>query len=231
MSNVGINTLKRVVTGNPIYDDELKIAPWEIAAADFAVCPDRALIGGALENILAEHALLVLTSMDGRRYGNTILVKVDDDCLEIDRPFDFHESGISSCRAFFKDITGVWCFFELEVVKVTTFGLFTALPVTLHRLHKRQHHRVRVPAGTRVLFRHGGLLHENFLLKNLSSSGMLICTDSGAEDFAENSDITEISLAMAPKRSSGQPEGGRRSFCRLSIMGELSAPSAIRRRI
>ena len=87
------------------------------------------------------------------------------------------------------------------------FSLCTSFPDTFYRLRKRQYHRVSVPAGTKVLFRYGGSLHGNFLVKNLSASGMLICTDSIAEEFADNDDISDIALALPQGQFFEQVEG------------------------
>lgn len=195
MSRAALATYERVVTGNPVYDDDLKVAPWEIDVADFVVSKDSKIIGRTLEDIRTEHALLVLTSLDGIRYGNTILVQFDDETLDIDRPIDFDKAAIPSFRIFFRDITGVWCFFEVEVINDCPFNLCTTLPDAVYRLHKRQYQRVNVPAGTKVLFRHGDNLHRDYLVKNLSASGMLICADSDGE-LAENIDVTDITLEL-----------------------------------
>lgn len=207
MSNAEVVTYERLVSGNPVYDDDLKIAPWKIGEADFTVSTDRELITKALENIRGERCLLVLAAADGSRYGNTILLKFDDENLSIDKPIDFDDTGISSCRVYFRDIVGVWCFFEIELIKDCPFSLCAAFPDALHRLYKRLYNRVNVPAGTRVLFRHGDNLRGDCMVTDISASGMLICAAITEDKIADNAEVSDIALVLPRVPSSGEAEG------------------------
>ncbi|MEN8136012.1 MAG: hypothetical protein ABFS18_10845 [Thermodesulfobacteriota bacterium] len=207
MSSSKVVTYERVVSGSQIYDDDLGIAPWKIDDADFTVSIDHELIGEVLDNIKAERSLLVLASGDGCRYGNTILIRFDGESLSIDKPIDFAGTCPPFFRIYFQDATGRWSFFEVATINDLPFNLCTSFPVILYQLKKRRCHRINVPDITTAVFRHGGNLHGGCLVKNISASGMLLCTDSIDEKISNRGMVNDIALVLPQDQPSGKVEG------------------------
>jgi hypothetical protein len=202
MNNLDFAIYRKKVPGNPLYDDELKTAPWEIEKRDFARSDDQEIIKQSLNMIKNDHGMLVLTSVDGSRYGNTILIKFDQKTLSIDKPIDFDEKTISDFRIYFKDITNVWSFFEVMVINDCPYSLCTTYPDNLYRLQKRRHYRVEMPVGTRTVFWVDDTIHNGGYVKDISTSGMLICTGSTEEKFDDHSTINDIAIALPQHESS-----------------------------
>jgi hypothetical protein len=202
LSNVAIETYHKKVSGDPVYDDELKTAPWAINKRDFARNDDQEVVERTLNVIRNDHVMLVLASIDGHRYGNTILINSDDETLSIDKPIDFDEETISDFRIYFKDITNVWSFFEVTVISDCPYSLCATYPESIYRLQRRRCHRVETPVGTRTVFWIEDTIHNGGYVKDLSASGMMICTGSPEEKFKDNSIVNDIAVALPQHQSS-----------------------------
>lgn len=196
MKKKEVEYFQKLVSGNPLYDHELKRAPWEIERDNYARIDSPELIEKSLNVIKHDYVMLVLASLDGRRYGNTILIKFDRETLSIDKPIDFDEKAIDWFRIYFQDILGVWSFFEVRTVSECSFSLCATYPEALYRLQRRQYHRVEVPKGTRTVFWEDNRLRDGGFVKDISAAGMLICTGSTEERFQENTVINEIAIAL-----------------------------------
>lgn len=194
---------QKMVTGNPLYDQELKRAPWEIEADNYARIASPELIEKSLKVIKNDYVMLVVTSIDGHRYGNTIMVKFDRETLSIDKPIDFDEKSIERFRIYFQDILGVWSFFEVRTVSECTFSLCATYPKALFRLQRRQYHRVEVPKGTRTVFWEDNQLRDGGMVLDISAAGMLICPGFKEEKFQEDTVINEIAIAMPFQPAAG----------------------------
>jgi len=187
---------EKMLSGNLLYDRELKRAPWEIEVESFARIAAPDLIEKTLQVIKNDYVMLVLTSIEGVRYGNTILVEFDRESLSIDRPLDFDEKSIDWFRIYFQDILGVWSFFEVRTIAECHYSLCTTYPESLHRLQRRQYHRVEVPWGTRAVFWESDNLCDGGYVKDLSAAGMLICTGHSEVRFEEKTVLNEIAIAL-----------------------------------
>lgn len=188
---------KKLVTGNPLYDQELERAPWEIASDHYHQIDSPELIEKSLHVIKNDSILLVLASPDGRRYGNTILIDFDQQTLQIDKPNNFDEKTITSFQIYFKDILGVWSFFPVRTIAECDSVLCSTYPAALYRLQRRQYQRVDVPRGTRTVFWTGDQRHqEGGFVKDLSAGGMLICTGTTEEQFGPNTVINDITITL-----------------------------------
>jgi len=196
MSNKEGGVFQKIVTGNPLYDQELKRAPWEIESDHYARVDGCGLIEKTLQVIKNDYVMLVVASVDGHRYGNTILVKFDREILTIDKPVNFDETSIDWFRIYFQDVLGVWSFFEVRTISECAFSLCATYPENLYRLQRRQYHRVELPKGTRTVFWVGNQLRDGGCVMDISAAGMLICPGSKDEKFLENTEISEISIAM-----------------------------------
>lgn len=204
MNKREITTFQKLVSGNPLYDQELKRAPWKIESDNYARIESADLIEKSLNVIKKDYVTLILASLDGRRYGNTILIKFDRETLSIDKPVDFDEKAIDWFRIYFQDILGVWSFFEVKTLAECTISLCSTYPEALYRLHRRQYHRVELPQGTRTVFWEGNQLRDGGFVKDISAAGMLICTGSKDEQFLENTVINEIAIALPFQAASGK---------------------------
>jgi len=187
---------EKMLSGNPLYDQELKRAPWEIEVENYARIEAPELVEKTLGVINNDYVMLVLASTAGVRYGNTIMVKYDRDVLSIDRPLDFDVKTVGRFRIFFKDILGVWSFFEVSTIPECPYSLCATYPDSLYRLQRRQYHRVEVPRGTRTVFWENNNLRDGGFVKDLSAAGMLICTGHPDIKFQDQSELNEISIAM-----------------------------------
>lgn len=203
-------SLKKLITGNPLYDQELERAPWEIGIDHFAKIESPDVIEKSLNVIKNDYVLLVLASLDGQRFGNTILMKFDPEILSIDKPNNFDEKSVDFFRIFFKDILGEWSFFQVRTVSECPLTLCSTYPDALYRLQRRQYHRVDLPEGTRTVFWADDQLRDGGIVKDLSAVGMLICTGSTEEQFQANAVINEIAIALPFHPSSRQKEEDER---------------------
>ncbi|NTV12488.1 MAG: PilZ domain-containing protein [Desulfobulbaceae bacterium] len=188
--------MKKLITGNPLYDQELERAPWEIEIEHYVRITSPDLIEKSLNVIKNDYLLLVLASLDGQRYGNTILVNFDQEILTIDKPNTFDENTVDTFRIYFKDILGEWSFFQVRTISECAFTLCSTYPDALYRLQRRQYHRVDLPEGTRAVFWEEDRLRDGGVVKDLSAVGMLICTGSTEEQFQANTVINEIAIAL-----------------------------------
>jgi len=188
--------LKKLVSGNPLYDQELERAPWEIESDQYHRIDSAELIEKSLDVIKNDAVLLVLAAPDGRRYGNTILVGFDRQALHIDKPNNFDESVVDSFLIYFKDILGVWSYFQVRTVSECESTLCSTYPEALYRLQRRQYYRVKVPQGTRTIFREEDQLRDGGVVKDLSAGGMLICTGKTEEQFRPNTVINDITITL-----------------------------------
>lgn len=212
MTEVAGEMNERMVVGNPVYDNELSISPWEMDSAFFTRSDDPGAIAGTLEVIKKDHTMLVLASADGVRYGNTILINFDAQYLSIDKPNGFDDSKILAFRIYFQDVSEVWNFFEVKTVTDGPYSLCATYPEQMYRLQRRRCLRVDVPEGTRTVFWIGDIIHNGGYVKNISVAGMLICTGSSEEKFAENSIISDIAIALPlpmDKKGDEDEPGGR----------------------
>jgi len=206
----GVATFQKLVGGNPLYDDALKRAPWEIESDNYSRIDGPELIEKTLKVIKDDYVLLVLASPEGRRYGNTILVKFDRETLSIDKPIDFDEKSVDRFRIYFQDILGIWSFFEVRTVADCNVSLCATFPETLYRLQRRHYHRVEVPAGTRTVFWEENQLRDGGFVKDISATGMLICTGTTEQKFQENTVVQEIAIALPFTRSSRENDDSYR---------------------
>jgi hypothetical protein len=201
---------QKMVTGNPLYDQELKRAPWEIESDNYARIASPELIEKSINVIKNDYVMLVVASLDGHRYGNTILVKFDRETLSIDKPVDFDEKSIDWFRIYFQDILGIWSFFEVRTISECAFSLCATYPEALYRLQRRQYHRVEVPKGTRTVFWEDNQLRDGGVVMDISAAGMLICPGFKEEKFHDNTVINEIAIAMPFHPSANKNEGQER---------------------
>jgi len=203
MDNKAGSIFGTLVTGNPLYDQELERAPWEIKSDHYGRLDSPELLKKSLNVIKDDHVLLVLASLDGHRYGNTILINFDQDGMIIDKPNNFDESSIDVFRIYFKDILGVWSFFQVQTISANEpdMTVSSSYPDALYRLQTRQYHRVDVPEGTRAVFREHDQVRDGGFVKDISAGGMLICTGKQEEQFPPNTVINDINitLPLSPK--------------------------------
>lgn len=198
MDNKVGSILGKLVTGNPLYDQELERAPWEIKSDHYGRLDSSELIEKSLNVIKDDHVLLVLASLDGHRYGNTILINFDQESMIIDKPNDFDEGSVAIFRVYFKDIMGVWSFFQVWTLSANDpdMTLSSSYPEALYRLQTRQYHRVEVPEGTRAVFLAHDQVQDGGFVKDISAGGMLICTGKAEEQFPPDTVINDISITL-----------------------------------
>ena len=221
MNNSDVVTYHKLIDGNPIYDEELRTAPWLIDINDFATCDDLSVIEMTLDEIKKKNVMLVLASPSGERYGNTILIDVDDEIISIDRPNGFDEETRGTFRIFFKDISEAWCFFEVEVISECTSSLCSSFPEVLYRLQQRKKHRVDVPENTRAVFWQKDVIHNGGHVRNLSSAGMLLCTECQDEKFAEDTTIHNIAIALPQHEYSAKSDGDDQDVLPIITNGKI----------
>lgn len=190
--------LGKVITGNPLYDQELELAPWEIKTDHFGRIDCRELLTKTLDRLKQDHALLVLASVDGQRYANTILLDFDRDGLTIDRPNSLDEISVDWLRVYFQDLLGVWSFFQVQarVVGEDLEAIRTTFPEAVYRLRTRRYHRVVVPQGTRAQFREKGQPQEEGSVRDLGAGGMLICPAATGAPIPLDTEIFDIVITL-----------------------------------
>lgn len=198
MGNKAGSVVRTMVTGNPLYDQELERAPWEIKSDHYGRLDSPELIEKSLKAIKDNHVLLVLASLYGQRYGNTILINFDQNGMVIDKPNNFDESSIDLFRVYFKDFLGVWSFFQVRTISSNApdMTLNSSYPEALYRLQTRQYHRVDVPEGTRAVFLENDQVRDGGLVKDISIGGMLICTGKEERQFPPNTVINDINITL-----------------------------------
>jgi hypothetical protein len=195
----GKGFFQKIVSGNPLYDRDLKLPPWKIGVENYARITDAGLIETTLQQMMSECVMLVLVSVEGDRYGNTILLNFDRKILEIEWPLDYNVKTVDRFRIYFQDNLGVWSFFEVKNSDECPHSLCVAFPQVLYRLQRRQYHRVEVPLGTRTVFWENANLRDGGYVHDISVAGMLISTGTPEPRFEENALLNEIAIALPPK--------------------------------
>jgi len=196
------SALNKLVTGNPLYDQELERAPWEIASDHYYRIDSPELIEKSLNVIKNDTALLVLASLDGQRYGNTILISFDQETLSIDMPNNFDVNTVKSFLIYFRDILGVWSFLQVNTISECDAVLKATYPETLYRLQRRQYQRVNVPLGTQAAFREEEQLRDGGMVKDISAGGMLIAFAASEAQLPPGTSISQIAITLPLPASS-----------------------------
>ncbi len=203
MQKQSVATVEKTVSGEPIYYQDLIKSPWSINTDDYSRIDSKEIVERTVNVIKNDHVLLVLASVDGHRYGNTILIRFDEETLSIDRPLDFDDKSVAEFRVYFQDILNVWCFFDTKVISDCPYSLCATYPEHIYRLQRRKYNRVSTPSGTRAIFWQNDHMHDAGIVKDISAAGMLICTCNSESPFQDESSISEIAIAL-PKHPSSE---------------------------
>lgn len=171
------------------------VSPWEFAESSFLVEPDRENIGKTLREAKGNHLSLSLVVEDGRVFTQGLLISLDDDVLQIDKPLEW-DDAIDSFRLFFMGLNGRWLFFRTGVTQVMPFSLSLAWPAELFVLQRRSYQRVAAPQGTKAILKKDGRLLSSFYVRDLSPAGMLVCTTSPSSGLAVETILNDIVISL-----------------------------------
>lgn len=183
--------------------------PWLLDDNSFSRSEDREYIAGTLQYIKDHHVPLTLIADGGGVYQPSLLTKITDDSLQLDKPLEW-DPGIDSFRAFFRDMNHQWNFFPVRNALDYPFSLAIAWPETLKSLQRRSCSRIKVPAGTRALVRRGNEAMATVFVRDLSVAGMLICNDPAEGEYLTDSIISDIIVSIPPQGTAGEVATARK---------------------
>lgn len=174
---------------------------WVPYGNGYEVTESEKLIGNRLLKMKQKRLPIVIVH-EQYQSGNSILVDLSPTGLLLDKPRDW--PGVqSNIRVIYRDPQGLWSHFHCQVTKTTHDTLYTTLPSRFFLLQRRQHYRVKVPAGSTVSFLCKSRLFNEFLLKDLSAGGALISHRQNIP-LAPGAQLTDLLLTLASE-SAGKP--------------------------
>ncbi len=134
--------------------------------------------------------------------GNTLLVSVTPQSVDIDCPVDWPGSS-EKIRVLFRDDSNVWNYFNTKVISRSKDTLKTAFPTELFRMQRRAYFRVQMSSDYKVSFSREDGDCVNLSINNLSVGGMLVCLPNGADTrkFNDAELLTDISIAYDSGRT------------------------------
>ncbi len=93
--------------------------------------------------------------LKGYKSTPTLVISVDEDRVEIDKPRDW--PGAQDITLIYRHVVGPWHFLQARVKEVTKQAIWTYLPYAFIILERREHFRISTPTGSKikVLFKKG----------------------------------------------------------------------------
>ncbi|MEW6219948.1 MAG: PilZ domain-containing protein [Thermodesulfobacteriota bacterium] len=158
----------------------------------------RRAIEKTLSGLAARHTPLVIVH-PGYQSGPTILIAMEPDSLELDRPRDWPGKA-DEIRVVFRSPAQLWSYFPVQVRSVSSQSLFTSFPTYLSVLQRRDNYRVPVPRGSVAAFQAGQQAIDACSIVNVSLGGMLVSM-SKTVPLAVGQPVTGIRCRLAGEGS------------------------------
>lgn len=177
-------------------------SPWEYSESSFLVEAEPERIGRILEEAREQHLFLTLVPENGRVFPQSLLIKLFDDGLLIDKPLEWADD-LGPFRVFLRGGNGRWLFFRVASARTLPFSLSLARPAELFVLQRRSYPRVKVPQGTRAILKKDGKLLSSFYVRDISPAGMLVCSSSPASGIALDAVLNDIVISL-PDNGNGR---------------------------
>ncbi len=176
-------------------DKAAEVEPWEESLSAFVFLRQEERIAKVLGEARERHYSLILVADEGHRLGQSLIISMDGDIMQLDRPWDWNDD-IDTFRVFFQDEGGLWYGFKARKTFPHPFTISCAMPQKLAFLQRRLYPRVQVPFGTRAMLRKDGRFLSAIFVRDISPVGMLICTGSSAAGIDEASDLSDIVVSI-----------------------------------
>ena len=182
---------------------------WPSDLRGFSNSKDGDYILKLVQSVRDNHVSLTLVSAVDNICQQSLLIKISDNSLQIDKPLDWDKS-VDSFRVFFRDMQQRWNFFLASNLTDFPFSLTIAMPEELHTLQRRSCSRVKVPFGTRALVKTGNDIISTVFVNDLSAAGMSMCNDPTGGDYATDSVIKDIVVSIPNSTFSGESRASRK---------------------
>ncbi len=152
--------------------------------------------------MVRDERLPIIVVHEGYQSGPCILIDFSDTRLQIDKPRDWPGRS-QTIRVIFRDQRNLWNHFYCKVVSTSKDTLFTTFPTQFFILQRRQHYRVEAPTGSKVSFTYKDRVYDDFLVKDISAGGLLMCHRTPIE-FPPQAEIGELMITL-PMEDSADP--------------------------
>ena len=84
--------------------------PWFVDQRSFYPSENQNVISENLAALKENHTMLTLVTAQGKLYNDVLLIGVDGNKIQIDKPLDWEENG-DAFRVFYQDSDDYSCFF------------------------------------------------------------------------------------------------------------------------
>lgn len=180
---------------NSSLKEELS-APWLIDQRSFYPSENNETISEHLAALKENHTMLTLVTAHGTVYSDVLLIVVNGEKIQIDKPLDWEENG-DTFRVFYRDQNDYWCFFYSGKASARPFSLSLDIPGRLFYLQRRRYERVPVPVGTRAMVKkNGNDLMQTVYVMDLSAAGMLFCCGASTHEYPVDSILKDIIVSV-----------------------------------
>ena len=177
--------------------------PWSIDQRRFYPSENQDILSGSLNDLKENHTLLTLVTAHGGLYNEVLMIGIDGNKIQIDRPLDWEENG-DSFRIFYRDSNDRWCFFYSGEPSTGPFSISLDMPGRLFYLQRRISKRVPVPVGTRAMVKRDvSHLMKTVYLMDISEAGMLFCDGASEVGYPVGSFINDIVVSLPPQPLNG----------------------------
>jgi len=163
------------------------------------------IIANSLTWLKKDRVFLILV-FKGYQSGNTILVKIKDKILHIDKPRDW-PGKIKKVRVIFRNSSKLWTHFICNIKAVSFDTLFLHYPEEMFMLQRRTHYRVDVPRGSYASFHCQGEVRR-MSIKDISANGMLIYTQSRLDILQRGQTVSKIQLHIVVEEDDPDTQNG-----------------------
>ncbi|MFH7321120.1 flagellar brake protein [Desulfurivibrio sp. D14AmB] len=155
------------------------------------------IIQQALHIIKQQHIFCVVVAK-GYESGKVVMLEYDSERVVLDMPVDWPPGMTPQpLRILFKDKGQLWNQFSVKLLEVTADTLITTVPFKYVQLQRRANYRVDVPRGSEVAFRHRDDLKHNYIPRNISATGILICLEERRVEGLQAGDLLgEITMTF-----------------------------------
>ncbi|MBU0482639.1 MAG: hypothetical protein KKG47_16220 [Proteobacteria bacterium] len=174
-------------------------SPWLVSEERFLIARDERTVMSLLKGARDSHAFLTLCNNNLDLHFKSVLIKIDANTLQIDKPIEWNGKN-NDFQIFFQDSSGCWNMIKAVLVSEGLYDLTISLPDHLYRLKCRRNTRVDSFDEATVSFLADHTALTNLQIVNLSRSGMLVCTRTNGECLPVDSMINNIHITLPEKK-------------------------------
>ncbi|MEN8135785.1 MAG: PilZ domain-containing protein [Thermodesulfobacteriota bacterium] len=148
---------------------------------------------------ISNHHNLTIISEGNRIFQQPLRLKLMDDKVLIDKPFEWDDS-ISSFHVFFRrEDDDSQHFFQVAGAKSGQGTISARKPERIYLLQKRRFGRTLAPVGSKIIFRDDSNRVNSAFVHDISKGGMLVWTSDSEAHHMVNSILHDVFISVPIK--------------------------------